>query len=127
VFRYGTTGTECYFILKGRVAMLQPEKVTIDVKTEQEMIQFYAEHFNSVIWEKVDDGEEIKEMARLYLNDPENLDFTVLKVEIDKEDTSHRYPNIDIEIASPYANTMKRVEIMSRPGSSKSLKSMKSN
>ena len=31
------------------------------------MVKFYAENFEEVIWEKVDDADEIKEMARLYL------------------------------------------------------------
>ena len=39
------------------------------------MIKFYAENFDEVIWEKVDDADEIKEMARLYLSDPNMFDF----------------------------------------------------
>ena len=66
VFRYGTTGDECYFILKGSVKILCPEKYTVEFREEEDMIKFYAENFDEIIWSKVEEAEEIKEMARLY-------------------------------------------------------------
>ena len=97
VFRYGTTGDECYFILKGKIKLLCPEKQLVDFRDEEDMIRFYAENFDEVIWSKVEDAEEIKEMARLYLQDPEKFDF-------EKE---------DIEVRSPALP--KRVQPLERP------------
>jgi len=50
------------------VKILRPEKVVIDFNDEEDMIKFYAENFDEVIWSKVEDAEEIKEMAQLYLS-----------------------------------------------------------
>ena len=47
--------------------------------TEEELIIFYAQHYDQVIWEKVEDGEEVREMAQLYLIEPENFDFEGMK------------------------------------------------
>lgn len=55
--------------------MIRPEKQVVEFKSEEDMIKFYAENFDEVIWEKVDDGDEIREMARLYLEDPNKFDF----------------------------------------------------
>ena len=46
------------------------------VRTEQDLIKFYADNFDDVIWDKVEEGEELKELATLYRNDPDALDFT---------------------------------------------------
>lgn len=56
--------------------MLSPEKVTVNVRTEQDLIKFYAENFDSIIWEKVEDMADIKQMARLYLDDPDLIEFS---------------------------------------------------
>ena len=55
--------------------MIRPEKQVVEFKSEEDMIEFYAENFDEVIWEKVDDGDEIRDMARLYLEDPNKFDF----------------------------------------------------
>ena len=62
VFRYGTTGDECFFIIKGKIAMMQPTKEIITCNGEEDIIKFYAENFDEIIWEKVEDADEMKEM-----------------------------------------------------------------
>ena len=51
-----------------------------------ELIKFYAENFDQVIWEKVEDADEIKELARLYLQNPHRLDFSMPVIELTDAD-----------------------------------------
>ena len=81
IYRYGTQGDECYFICKGRIALLQPICEKVECSSEQDLIKFYAENYSEVIWEKVDDAEEIQGLAKLYLENPSALDFTAQKLE----------------------------------------------
>ena len=76
---YGTTGDECYFLLKGKVQRMVPEKTTFAAKTEEDLIRIYAENYENVIWDKIEDGKEMKRIVELYLDDPENLDLDVPK------------------------------------------------
>lgn len=39
------------------------------------MIKFYAEHFDDIIWEKIDEADEIKHLAKVYRENPNSLDF----------------------------------------------------
>ena len=60
VFRYGTTSDECFFVIKGRVQKLMPNKLTFAAKYEEDLIRFYADNFDNIIWEKVEDADEIR-------------------------------------------------------------------
>ena len=54
-----------------------PEKKTFAAKTEEDLIRIYAENYENVIWDKIEDGKEMKRIVDLYLDDPENLDLDV--------------------------------------------------
>ena len=41
------------------------------MRTEQDLVKFYADNFDDVIWDKVEEGDELKELALLYRNDPD--------------------------------------------------------
>ena len=56
-----------------------PEKTTFATKTEEDLIRIYAENYENVIWDKIEDGKEMKRIVELYLDDPENLDLDVPK------------------------------------------------
>lgn len=46
VSRYGSTGDECHFIIKGKIEKYSPECEKVLVNTEQDLIKFYAEHYD---------------------------------------------------------------------------------
>ena len=47
----------------------------VNVKTEKELIQYCAKNLDNIIWEKIEDGEEMKALAQQYLDDPEGYDM----------------------------------------------------
>lgn len=44
--RYGSHSDECFFMLRGKVERMLPEKTSIAVKTEEDLIKFYAENYD---------------------------------------------------------------------------------
>ena len=56
-----------------------PQKVEFEAKSEEDLIRIYAENYENVIWEKVEDGEEMKRIVDLYLEDPEKLELETHK------------------------------------------------
>ena len=60
MIRYGSSTEECYFLIKGQVSQLLPEKETIQVREEEELIKFYAENFDDIIWGRVEEAEQVK-------------------------------------------------------------------
>ena len=89
VYRYGGTGQDCYFVLQGRVELKAPVTEEVTVKTEKELIQYCAANMNSIIWEKVEDGYEMKALAQQYLDDPEGYDLLEQDAGADKHSASH--------------------------------------
>ena len=63
MIRYGSSTEECYFLIKGQVSQLLPEKETIQVREEEELIKFYAQNFDDIIWGRVEEAEQVKMMA----------------------------------------------------------------
>ena len=64
----------CFFVLQGTVEVKAPVVEHVNVKTEKELIQYCARNIDNIIWEKVEDAEEMKALARQYLEDPEGYD-----------------------------------------------------
>ena len=52
-----------------------PKKLTFAAKYEEDLIRFYAENYDNIIWEKVEDAEEIRQAVEMYLEDPNALEF----------------------------------------------------
>jgi len=75
VLRYGQTGDECYFVISGIIKKLTPVRQTVMVKQEEDLVKYYAEHADEVIWETVEDAAEMQEIVRLYKENPSRLDF----------------------------------------------------
>ena len=63
VYRYGSAGQNAYFVLRGKVELKAPVVEEITVKTEKELIKYCADNINNIVWEKVEDGYEMKELA----------------------------------------------------------------
>ena len=74
MYRYGSAGSSCYFVLQGKVELKAPVVEEVTVKTEKELIQYCAKNIGSIVWEKVEDGYEMRELAQQYLDDPEGYD-----------------------------------------------------
>ena len=55
--------------------MKAPVTEEITVKTEKELIKYCAENIDAIIWEKVEDGYEMKALAQQYLEDPDAYDL----------------------------------------------------
>ena len=91
------------------------------VRTEQDLIKFYADNFDDVIWDKVEEGEELKELATLYRNDPDALDFA-------KEKDAQQEPGGVLDVNAPYDRMLDSMrEGLQRSGSSHSRRSIRAS
>ena len=91
------------------------------VRTEQDLIKFYADNFDDVIWDKVEEGEELKELATLYRNDPDALDFA-------KEKEAQPQPSGVLEVNAPYDGLLDSMrQGLQRSGSSHSRRSIRAS
>ena len=52
-----------------------PVKTSLEAKYEEDLIKFYADHYDNIIWEKVEDSEETKKIVEMYMEDTSKLDL----------------------------------------------------
>ena len=114
VLRYGKTSDECFFVIKGQVKQLVSSKKEVEVRREEDLIKFYADNFDDVIWAKIDEADQVKQMASLYRDDPNQFDFEIEK--------SHA--KLPEKVTDGFEKTLFNIKKdLSRPGSAYSSKS----
>lgn len=125
VIRYGHTSDECFFLIKGKVEKMAPSKTSFEAKYEEDLVKFYAENYDSIIWEKVDEGEEMKKIVDMYLEDPDGLELERPRT---KKEKSHKkmlhHETLPLAIPLECESIAKKIcEELSRPGSAYSHRS----
>lgn len=71
MLRYGSSSEDCFFLIRGKVEKLVPVKTSFTAKYEEDLIKYYADNYDNIIWEKVDDCEEVKHFVDMYRSDPD--------------------------------------------------------
>lgn len=59
--------SECFFVVKGSIMAISPQRFTHTFSNSADLIKFCAEHYKEIIWEKMPDGLKLRERTQEHI------------------------------------------------------------